>query len=181
VSARYVPTRGVVIASLALLCAVAVSCAPEPPDIEFACSVPTWSTDKELSTIYSIRFSTSAVAMPWPCSAIVSLDLYDLDGYVHAIGTYVIDIEATVELGPLERPWDFGAESVVTVDLATLGSPRETAGYTNRVRGVRAVVPRQVEFQPDNPLLHPSWWILPFEAVEEAGAVAGYVADSLPD
>lgn len=180
-SGRRIPGGAASIALLAIACAFVASCAATAPDIEFACSSPTWSTDTSLGTTYSIHFETTAVAIPWPCSAIVYLDLYDLDGYVHALGAYVIDIDATVELDSLEMPWYSGVEHVMTVDLASFDAPRSSTSYTNIIRGVRAVVPRQVEFRPDNSLLHPAWWLLPFEAVEEDGALAGYLADSLPD
>lgn len=166
----------------ALASLAAASCSLTPPDIEFAVGEPSWTNNQGDSTVYSIEFDTGVRAMPWDCSAIVSFDLYDLDGYVHAVATYVIDVEATVESAGWTIPFLQGDRRAFTVDLAEAAQDgaKGSASYTSRIRGIRAIVPRDVVFRPENSLLYPAWWRLPFEAVQaEAGLV--YVADGLPD
>jgi len=175
-----------VVATLAravLVIMAASACSINPPAIEFRCGKPAWTDYQGDSTTYSITFETGAVAMPWDCSAIVSFDIYDTDGYVHAAAAYVLDIDATVEPSGWETPSFQRAEHAFTIDLEHLISPtpRGSTSYTSRLRGIRTIVPRDVVFQPDNTLLYPAWWRLPFEAVDEEGSITGYVADSLPD
>ncbi|MBN2049275.1 MAG: hypothetical protein JW760_02420 [Spirochaetales bacterium] len=170
-------------AAAVTVCMALSACSEAPPDIEFYCGSPGWTTDKELSTTYSVSFSTGATAMPWNCCAILSFDLYDLDGYVHALATYEIEIEATVEQPSFDLGFLNLSTHTFTLDLMDLENyTRGSTSYTNRIRGIRAIVPREIVFQPDNTLLNPRWWHLTFEAFTAVdGVTIGYRAQSLPD
>lgn len=177
---------------LSALAALA-SCSVEPPDIEFLCGKPGWDDHGRIGTTYSISFGTGVLAMPWDCDAIVSLDIYDGDGYVYRVATYVLDVEATVEQPDFSNPF---FSRTVTLELgwddieagecrsALTGKPvsrtaRSSASYTIGVRTIRDIEPYDVVLQPRNVLLNPAWYRLRFEPIVNQGALTGYTARSV--
>ncbi len=178
---------------LSALAALSVACSPEPPDIEFLCGKPSWDDHGRIGTTYSIAFGTGVLAMPWDCDAIVSLDIYDGDGYVYRVAAYVLDVEATVEQPDFSNPF---FSRTVTLELgwddieagecrsALTGEPvsgaaRSSASYTLGVRTIRDIAPYDVVLQPRNVLLNPAWYRLRFEPLVNQGALTGYTARSV--